>query len=195
MVAKFGTVGSFPRGPVSSRGCPEFQENTPFVKRLHLLRHAKSSWRRSRTCRSRAAARPARGESVPSDRRARSPRGDRARARPLLDGASRPADARGPPARARGRRGDPARGRALRRGRRRSSPACARWRRLWARCSWSGTTRRSTRSPSPHGPGRRPRALPDRRACEHCVRGVPWSEVDEGVAELESFVVPRELGD
>jgi phosphohistidine phosphatase len=25
--------------------------------------------------------------------------------------------------------------------------------------------------------------------------GVPWSELDEGVAELESFVVPRELGD
>ena len=25
--------------------------------------------------------------------------------------------------------------------------------------------------------------------------GVPWSELDEGFAELESFVVPRELGD
>ena len=45
MLAKFGTVGSSAPGGLSpSRGCPEFQENTPFVKHLHLLRHAKSSW-------------------------------------------------------------------------------------------------------------------------------------------------------
>ena len=66
---KFG-----PRGPLLPAVARNSRENTPFVKHLHLLRHAKSSWEDPDLVDHERPLAP-RGESVPSDRRARSPRG------------------------------------------------------------------------------------------------------------------------